>query len=91
MDGHYPFVLSAFWRDDYYFIDFTAITGMSFSGEPIPMSNEAYNSAVVKNMWLNDLFRATTSVKYGCFLLVWYMQLVDKVRSAYDAGRVSSE
>ena len=51
-------------------LDFTAIIGLSFSGEPILMSNEAYGSAVVRNRWLKDLFGATTAVKSGCILLV---------------------
>ena len=37
-------------------LDFTTITGLSFSREPIPVSNEAYSSTVVRNMWLKDLF-----------------------------------
>ena len=72
-------------------LDFAAITRMSFFGEPTPLSNEVYSSAMVRNRWLKDLFRATGIVKYGCVSLVRYMQLVDKVKSAYDAGCVSSE
>ena len=72
-------------------LDFTAITGLSFSRESIPMSNKAYSSAVVRNIWLKDLFGATASVKSGCVSLVRYIQLVDKVRSAYNVGHVSSE
>ena len=47
-------------------LDFTAITGLSFSEEPIPMSNEAHSSIVVRSRWLKDLFGATTAVKSGC-------------------------
>ena len=43
-------------------LDFAAITGLSFSRESIPLSNEAYNSSVVSNVWLRDLFGATTSM-----------------------------
>ena len=46
--------------------DFSAITGLSFSREPILLSNEVYGSALVRNVWLKELFRATTSVKSGC-------------------------
>ena len=46
---------------------------------------------MVRNMWLRDLFGATTSVKFDCSSLVRYTQLMDKVMSGYDAGRVSSE
>ena len=53
-------------------LDFAAITKLSFSGEPIPVSNEAHGSAVVRNKWLKDLFRATTAVKYCCVSLVRY-------------------
>ena len=72
-------------------LDFSAITRLSFSREPIPVSNEAYSSVMVRNIWLKDLFGATSTVKSGCILLVPYMQLIDKVRSVYDAGHVNSE
>ena len=72
-------------------LDFVTITGLSFSGEPIPVSNEPYSSTVVRNIWLKDLFGAIAAMKSGCILLVRYTQLIDKVRLAYDAGRISSE
>ena len=72
-------------------LDFAAIIGLSFSREPIHVSNEAYNSAMVRYIWLKDLFRAIATVKSGCVSLVRYTQLVDKVRLADDAGHISSE
>ena len=51
-------------------LNFPAITGLSFSGKPIPMSNKAHSSAVVRNRWLKDLFGATAAMKFGCILLV---------------------
>ena len=72
MDGHYPYISSAFQRDDITPLDFNAITGLSFSGEPIPLSNEVYSSAVVRNIWLRDLFGATASMKFGYVPLVQY-------------------
>ena len=71
-------------------LNFAAITRLSFSGEPIPLSNKAYISAVVRNMWLRDLFGATASMKSDYSSLVQYTQFVDKVRSGYDVGRISS-
>ena len=53
-------------------LNFAAINRLSFSGEPIPLSDKAYSSAVVRNMWLRDLFGATASVKSGCVSLVRY-------------------
>ena len=53
-------------------LDFIAITGLSFFGEPIRMSNEAHSFVVVRNRWPEDLFGATTAVKFGCFSLVRY-------------------
>ena len=44
-------------------LDFTAIIGLSFFGEPIALSNQAYSSMVVRNVWLKDLFIVTASVK----------------------------
>ena len=52
--------------------DFAAITRLSFSREPTPVSNKAYSSAVVRNRWLKDLFRANAAVKFGCVSLVRY-------------------
>ena len=72
-------------------LDFAAIIGLSFSREPIPVSNEAHSSTVVRNRLLKDLFGATASVKSDYSSLVLYTQLVDKVRSGYDAGCVSLE
>ena len=72
-------------------LDFATITDMSFSEEPIPLSNKAYSFAVVRNVWLRDLFRATAFMKSSCVSFVRYTQLVDKVRSAYNAGHVSSK
>ena len=37
------------------------------------------------------LFRVVTSVNSYCSTLLWYTQLVDKVRSGYAAGRLSSK
>ena len=71
--------------------DFTAITGMSFSGESVPLSNEAYNSTVVRNIWLKDLFGATAVVKSSYVSLVQYTELVDKVRLGHDVGHVTSK
>ena len=51
-------------------LDFAAITTLSFFREPIPVSNEAYSSVVVRNKWLKDLFGATVVVKFGCISLV---------------------
>ena len=53
-------------------LDFAAITRLSFSREPIPVSNEAYSSAVVRNIQLKDLFGATDSMKSGSVSLVRY-------------------
>ena len=72
-------------------LDFVAITGLSFSGEAVPFSGEACNSAVSRNAWLKDLLGVITSVKSGCSTLLRYTQLVDKVRLGYDSGCVSSE
>ena len=72
-------------------LDFAAITGLSFSREPIPLSNEAYSSVMVRNRWLKDLFGVTASINSGCSSLIRYTQLVDEVRSGYDVGRVSSK
>ena len=71
-------------------LDFAAITQMSFFGEPTPLSNEVYSSAMVRNRWLKDLFRATGIVKYGCVSLVRYTKLMNKVRSGHNVGRVTS-
>ena len=54
-------------------LDFTMITGLSFSGEPIPVSSEACSPAVMRNIWLRDLFGVTTSVKSGYSSLIRYM------------------
>ena len=72
-------------------LDFTTITGLSFSREPIPLSSEAYSSVVVRNAWLKDLFRVITFVKSGYSSLIWYIELVAIVRSGYNAVYVSSE
>ena len=72
-------------------LDFMAITGLTFSGEPVPFSGEACESAVARHTWLKDLFDVTASVKFGCSTLLRYTQLVDRARSGYDAGYVSSE
>ena len=71
--------------------DFTAITGQSFSREPIPLSNKAYSPVIGRNIWLKDQFGVATSVKSSCSSLIQYMQLVDKITSEHDAGRISSE
>ena len=72
-------------------LDFATITGLSFSGEPVSVSNEAYNFVVVRNKWLKDLFRATAIVKFGCTSLVRDTELMEKVRSGNDASRVTSK
>ena len=72
-------------------LDFAAITGLSFSGEPVPFSGEACESTAARHTWLMDLFGVVASVKSGSSTLLWYTQLVDRVRSGYDAGCVSSE
>ena len=72
-------------------LDFVANPVLSSFEEAIPFSDEACSSMVVRNTWLKDLFRVVASVKSGCSTLLWYTQLVDKVRSGYDSGRVSSE
>ena len=72
-------------------LDFTAITGLSFSREPVPFSGEACESAAARRMWLKDLFGAVASVKSGSSTLLRYTQLVNRVRSGYDVGCVSSE
>ena len=51
-------------------LDFAAITKLSFSREPIPLSNEVYSSMVMRNVWLRDLFGATSSIKFDCSSLV---------------------
>ena len=53
-------------------LDFAAITGLSFYGEPIPFSGEAYESAVARHTWLKDLFEVVASVKSGCSTLLRY-------------------
>ena len=50
--------------------DFAAINRLSFFEEPIPLSNDAYSSAMVRNVWLRDLFGATSSLKFGYISLV---------------------
>ena len=37
-------------------LDFAAITGLSFSGEPVPFSSEVCESTVARHTWLKDLF-----------------------------------
>ena len=54
-------------------LDFAAITGLSFFGEPIPLSNETYSSVAVRNVWLKDLFGFTASMKSGCSSLIRFM------------------
>ena len=46
-------------------LDFAATTGLSFSREPIPVSNEAYSSTVVRYRRLNHLFEAPIDMKSG--------------------------
>ena len=72
-------------------LDFAAITNLSFSEEPVPFSGEACESAVARHTWLKDLFRVIVSLKSGCSTLLRYTQLIDRVRSGYDADYVSSE
>ena len=47
-------------------LDFAAIIRLSFFGEPVPLSSEVYSSAVVRNVWLKDLFGVTA----GCSSLI---------------------
>ena len=54
-------------------LDFATITRLSFSGEPIPLSNEAYSSMVVRNVWLKELFGVTAFVKSSYSSLIRYM------------------
>ena len=72
-------------------LDFTVITGLSFSGEPVPLSSEAYSSVVMRNRWLKDLFGVTASVKSSYSSLIRYTYLLNKVRSEHDSGHVMSE
>ena len=72
-------------------LDFAAITGLSFSGEPVPFSGEACESAAARYTWLMDLFGVVASVKSGSSTLLRYTRLVDRARSGYDAGYFSSE
>ena len=72
-------------------LDFAAITDLSFSGEPVPFSSEACESAVARHAWLKDLFGVVASVMSSCSILLRYTLLVVRVRSGYDAGYVSSD
>ena len=72
-------------------LNFAAITGLSFSRELVPLSSEAYSSAMVRKRCLKDIFKATTSVKSGCSSLIRYTELMAKVRSGDDIGHVSLE
>ena len=51
-------------------LDFAAITRLSFSREPVPLSSEVYSSVVVRNMWLEDLFGFAASMKFDCSSLI---------------------
>ena len=46
---------------------------------------------MVRNVWLKDLFGVTISIKSDFSSLIRYTQLVDKVRSRYDASHVNSK
>ena len=48
---------------------FATIMRLRYCGELVLVSNKAYSSTLVRNMWLKDLFRATASVKSGCVSL----------------------
>ena len=72
-------------------LDFVAITGLSFSREPVPFSSEACSSVVVRNRWLRDSFGVMTPMKSGCSFLIRYTHLVEKVRAEHDTGHFSSE
>ena len=72
-------------------LDFTAITGLSFSGEAVPFSGEAYSSLVVRNRWTKDLFRIVALMKSGCSYLARHIEFIFGVISKYDIGDVSSE
>ena len=71
-------------------LDFAAITGLSFFGDPVLFSSEAYSSIVVRNRWLRDLFGVTTPVKSGCSSLIRYTHLVENFRVEHDTGHVIS-
>ena len=58
-------------------LDFTAIIGLSFSGEPVPFSSEVYSSVVIWNKWLRDSFSVMALVKSGCSSLIRYTHLVE--------------
>ena len=70
--------------------DFAAITGLSFSGSPLHLVVRCI-VVVVRNRWLKDLFSVTASLKSGCSSLIWYTQLVNRVRSKNDSTHVSSK
>ena len=72
-------------------LDFAAITGLSFSKEPVPFNGEACESVVARHTWLMGSFGVVASVKSGSSSLLRYTQLVDRARSGYDAGDVSAE
>ena len=40
---------------------------------------------------MKDFFGATTTVKSSCMSMVLYLELMEKVRSGHDAGRVTSQ
>ena len=40
---------------------------------------------------MKNLFRATAAVKSSCMSMVLYLELMEKVRSGHDAGRVTSQ
>ena len=51
-------------------LDFPAIIGLSFFGEHVFASNEAYMSTVLRNIWLKDFCRFIVAVKSSYVSLV---------------------
>ena len=72
-------------------IDFAAITGLSFSREPVQFSSEAYSFIVMRNRWLRDSFGIMAFVKSCYSSLIRYTHMMEKVRAEHDTGHFSSE
>ena len=62
-------------------LDFTAITGLSFSREVVPFNSEAYSSIAMRKKWMKDMFGVITHMKLCCSSLVRYTELITSVRS----------
>ena len=73
-------------------LDFAAITGLSFSGLPVPFGAAAYYpSASSTDEWAIELFGRKMEKKDGCSSLVRYSKFVDDVHEDFTKGEATSE